>query len=266
MTNADLRNPLSPTPWDRRSHPAIRNYTLFCLTALFLIVVCLSNRGLDWWCLLPALIGCLTLLTHWSYGPPLVLMSLVGLLGVYRSRWNYGGWSPRFQTPSFMDLVLCVAFLGYVIGHYRLLSLMRNIFPADPRRRRIAPSQRRSLDLVKRREVILVGLSLPVWTGLAWAIWGLKLTDLAPFQVRQLGTVPPWDILPTELGIVWAGLVLLAAAGVAVSYMRWTTATPEESLLYLQDQCWRTTRREQGLLNRWLMWTRQRAQRKKEPS
>ena len=30
-----------------------------------------------------------------------------------------------------MDLVLCIAVLGYVVGHYRLLSLMRNIFPAD---------------------------------------------------------------------------------------------------------------------------------------
>lgn len=266
MTNADLRNPSSPTPWDPHSHPAIRNYTLFCLAALFLLVVCLANRGLDWWCLLPALIGCLTLLTHWSYGPPLVLLSLVGLLGVYWSRWNYGGWSPRFQSPGFMDLVLCVAVLGYVVGHYRLLSLMRNIFPADPRRRCIDPTQRRSLDLVKRREMVLVGLSLPVWTGLAWAIWALKMTDLESIQVWQLEIVPPWYDLPSELGFVWAGLALLAAAGVAVSYMRWTTATPEESLIYLQDQCWRMTRREQGLLNRWLMWTRLRAQRKKEPS
>ena len=75
------------------SHPAVRNYTLFCLAALFLLVVCLADRGLDWWCLVPALIGCLTLLTHWSYGPPLVFVSLAGLLGVYgpRSRWSYAG-------------------------------------------------------------------------------------------------------------------------------------------------------------------------------
>ncbi|SRR5579884_1061700 len=266
MTNADLRNPLSPTAGDPQSHPAIRNYTLFCLVALFLLVVCLANRGFEWWCLLPALIGCLTLLTHWSYGPPLVLLSLVGLLGMYKPRGSYVGWSPHLEKPGFMDLILCVAVLGYIVGHYRLLSLMRNIFPADPRWRGVDPSQRRSLDLVKGWEVVLVGLSLPLWTGLAWAIWVVKMTDFAPFQVTQLGIVPPWDVLPSELGLVWAGLALLAAAGVAVSYMRWTTATPEESLLYLQDRCWRMTRREQGLLNRWLMWTRLRAQRRKVPS
>ncbi len=273
MTNADLRNPLSATPGDPRSHPAIRNYTLFCLAALFLLVVCLANRGLEWWCLLPALIGCLTLLTHWSYGPPLVLLSLVGLLGVYRPRWNAAGWSPRFQTPGLMDLVLCTAVLGYVVGQYRLLSMMRNIFTPDPRRRRIDPSQRRSPDLVKGREVVLVGLSLPVWTGLALMVWSYGMAGLAtptawsrPFGWYESHWLDLLLDIARELSLIWAGLALLAAVGTAVSYVWWATATPEESLLYLQDQCWRMTRREQGLLNRWLMWTRLRAQRKKEPT
>ena len=108
---------------------------LFCLAALFLLVICLADRGLEWWCLVPPLIGCLTLLTHWSHGPPLVVVSLTGLLGVTapRSRWSFGDWR-RFQTPTLMDLVLCIAVLAYVVGHYRLLSLMRPIFPADSRR------------------------------------------------------------------------------------------------------------------------------------
>ena len=45
--------------------------------------------------------------------------------------------------------------------------------------------------------------------------------------------------LSQGLRLAWAGLALLAAVGIAVSYLRLTTATPEESLLYLQDQCWR---------------------------
>jgi hypothetical protein len=272
VTNAETRNPQSEAPPELRLHPAVRNYTLFCLAALFLVVVCLANRGLDWWCLVPALIGCLTLLMHWSQGPPLVLLSLVGLLGMYRPRWSYGGWS-RFQTPTLMDLVLCIAVLGYVLGHYRLLSLMRSIFPPAPRRRQIDPSQRRSADLVRGWEMALLGLSLPMWTGLALMVWASGMADLAtpsarprPFFTDRLRfSVLPLDVA-RELGLVWIGLALLAAAGVAVSYLRWTTATPEEQVVYLQDQCWRLTRREQGLLNRWLMWARLRAQRKKEPS
>ncbi len=58
----------------------MRNYTLFCLTALFLLVICLVDRGLGWWCLMPALIGGVALLAHWNIGPPLVVVSLTGLL------------------------------------------------------------------------------------------------------------------------------------------------------------------------------------------
>jgi hypothetical protein len=244
-----------------RSHPAVRNYMLFCLAALFLLVVCLADRGLEWWCLVPALIGCLTLLTHWSHGPPLVLLSLSGLLGVSspRAGWYYAGWS-HFQTPTLMDLVLCIAVLAYVLGHYRLLSLIRHIFPPDSRRSRDGapadPSRRRSADLVNSREIALLGFALPVWAGLAVIIWVWMMDYTPPLGIpREL-----WRVLR----FVWAGLAVLAATGIVAGYLRLTTATPEESLLYLQDECWRQTRREQSILNRWLTWARLRAQRKKE--
>lgn len=265
MTKSDIRNPKSETIRELRSHPAVRNYTLFCLVALFVLVVCLANRGLDWWCLVPALIGCLTLMIHWSHGPPIVLLSLVGLLGVYKPRWSYAGW-PRFQRPTFMDLVLCLAVLGYVLGHYRLLSLTRNIFPVDPRRRHLDPSQRRSVDFVKGWEMALLGISLPLWTGLALMVWAwMNESDLP--SVLDLPGSPLLD-MPRELWhllwLTWLGLALTAATGIVVSYLRWATATPQEQLVYLQDQCWRLTRREQSLLNRWLMWARLRAPRRKD--
>ena len=257
----------SDTSAELYSHPAVRHYTLFCLAALFLLVVYLANRGLDWWCLAPAMIGCLTLLMHWSHGPPLVLLSVVGLLSVHQPRWSYGNWS-RFQTPTLMDLVLYIAVLGYVFGHYRLLSLTRSIFPTDPRRHSLDPSQRRSVDLVKGWEMALLGVSLPVWTGLSLMVWSRMNESALPSELDLPGS--PLLGMPRELWhllwLAWLGLALLAAAGIAVSYRRWTTATPEEQLVYLQDQCWRQTRREQGLLNRWLMWARLRVQRKKEPS
>jgi hypothetical protein len=248
-----------------RAHPAVRNYILFCLVALFLLVVCLANRGLEWWCLVPPMIGCLTLLTNWSHGPPLVLLSLAGLLVVQssRSRWNFDSWL-RFQTPSLMDLILCIAVLAYVVGHYRLLSLMRPIFPADSRRpdEHAKANRHRSADLVTPWEVALLGLALPVWTGLAVLVWAWmtenEMEDVLPLNMPR----EAWR----ALRLVWAALAMLAATGILTSYLRLTTRTPAESLLYLQDQCWRHTRREQSTLNRWLTWARLRAQRKKEPS
>lgn len=245
------------------NHPAVRNYMLFCLAALFLLVICLAHRGLEWWCLLPPLIGCLALVTHWSHGPPLVIVSLAGLLGVAapRARWIFGDWV-RFQTPILMDLVLCIAVLAYVVGHYRLLSLMRPIFPADSRRSDEAAqaNRRRSADLVTAWEVALLGLALPVWTGLSVVAWTWMTVD-------EMEAVLPLDI-PRELWrglrLAWLSLATLAATGIIANYLRQTSATAEESLLYLQDQCWRHTRREQSSLNRWLTWARLRAQRKKE--
>jgi hypothetical protein len=236
---------------------------LFCLTALFLLVVCLADRGLEWWCLVPALIGCLTLLAHWSHGPPLVILSLAGLLGLpgSRSRSGYAGWL-RYQTPSLMDLMLCLTVLAYVVGHYRLLALTRNVFPSDPRRPRDGsdadPAQRRSGDLVRAGELGLLGLTLPVWTGLSVMVWVWMTEAVPPLgMAREL-----WR----TLRIIWPILALMAAAGIVAGYLRLTTASPEESLLYLQDELWRQTRREQSSLNRWLTWARLRAQRKKENS
>jgi hypothetical protein len=246
---------VATTSPDLRSHPAVRNYILLCLTALFLSVVCLAARGLGWWCLAPALVGCLTLLTHWVHGPPLVLLSLAGLLSTTgsRGRWVSADW-PRLQTPTLLDVVLCLAMLAYVVGHYRLLSLRRCIFPPDPPRPYRDPLRRRSPDLVTGWETALLGLALPVWTGLALMTWvwmaGEETPLGMPHELRQ------------ALRLAWASLAVLAAAGIAASYLRWATATPEESLLYLQDQCWRQTRHEQGSLNRWLAWARLRAQRK----
>lgn len=272
MMKSEIRKPKSERAWEVHPHPAARNYTLFSLAALFLLVVCLADQGFDWWCLVPAAIGCLALLAHWRHGPPLVLLSLIGLYGMSgpRSFRNSAQWS-RFQTPTMMDLVLCIAVLAYVSGNYRLLSLTRNIFPPDPRRRGSPATQPRSADHVTDREMAWLGLSLPVWTGLAVMIWATGMADLptAPGRAfepdRPQSFFSPLDLAP-QLGLVWVGLAILAAAGIVTSYLRWATATPEEGLLYLQDQCWRLTRREQSLLNRWLAWARLRAQRKKEPS
>lgn len=249
---------------DLRAHPVVRNYMLFCLAALFFLVVCLAARGLEWWCLVPSLIGCLTVLTNWNHGPPLVLFSVVGLLGMTgsRSRWSYAAWS-RFQSPTLMDLFLCIAVLAYVMGHYRLLSLMRQIFPPDLRRSRGSPPdplRRRSPDLVTGKEMALLGFALPTWVALAVMVWAWVMRSAIWGELPLNFPLPFWRALL----IAWASLAVLAATGIVAGYLRWTTATPEESLLYLQDQCWRQTRREQSSLNRWLTWTRLRALRNKE--
>lgn len=259
-TRRRRRTPPMPTFREVRSHPAVSQYLLFCLAALFLLLVCLMDRGLEWWGLVAPLIGCLALLMHWSHGPPLVILSLFALLGLQRSPGGFGSSSwLRFQTPTLMDLVLCLAVLAYAAGHYRLLALTRRIFPADPRHTTedgVDPAKRRSADLVSGTEMGLLALALPLWPGLAVMSW-VWLTSDGP----TLGL--PRDIWRL-LRVVWAVVATVTATGIVVGYLRLATASPQESLLYLQDELWRLTRREQGTLNRWLTWARLRAQRKKE--
>jgi len=92
----------------------------------------------------------------------------------------------------------------------------------------------------------LLVLALPLWTGLAVVVWGWMI-DSAP----ALGmSVKSWR----TLRVSWAVLAVVTATAFVAGYVRRATATPEESLLYLQDQLWRSTRHEQGTLNRWLVW------------
>jgi hypothetical protein len=256
--------PSAPTRRELRSHPTVRNYTLFCLAALFLLVVCLADRGLDWWSLLPALVGSMALLAQWSIGPPLVLLSLTGLiLSSMRSSymWRSPYWA-RDKVPTMMDLILCVAVLAYVVGHYRLLALMRHVFPPDPRRLPGSgfadPARRRSADLVSVREMVVLLLALPLWTSLSVVVWSWMMDDAAPLYM----TKEVWQ----ALRLVWAGLAIVAATGAVAGYLRQTLATPEEGLLHLQDQLWQHTRREQGNLHRWLARARLRARRGRERS
>ena len=256
------RLPASPEPEDLRAHPAVRNYTLLCLASVFVLVVCLVDHGLGWWSLLPALIGSLGLVARWSMAPPLLLLSLTGLiLSSPRYRSFYSAWERR-AVPALMDLILCMAVLAFIIGHYRLLSLLRNVFPTDPRGKRggtlAEAAPRRAADLVTPWELVRVMLTLPLWTALS-VVASRLLSGNSP----GLGIDPEvWSALL----IVWVVLAVLGVVGIAGGYARQNAATPEESLLYLQDQLWRGTRREQGSLNRWLTWARLRAQRRREKS
>jgi hypothetical protein len=253
-------NRAKPEAEDFRGHPAVRNYTWFALSTLFLLLVCLVEDGLGWWCLLPTLIGVGTLLARWNLGPPLVIVTLTGLLlAPSRYRWGYPYWS-RNRVPTLMDLVLCASVLAYVIAHYRLLSLTRHVLPTDPRRSRSGrftdPSQRRSVAGVARSEMVLLVLSLPLWTALSVVAWGWLFDTQPPFQL----SLESWRWLL----VIWAALLVLGVTAIVAGSVRQSAATSQDSLLYLQEQLWRTTRREQSTQNRWLVWARWRAQRRKE--
>lgn len=243
------------------AHPAVRFYTMYTSAALFAVVVCLADNVKDWWCLLPALLGGMALIGRWSLGPPMVLLATMVLLLCYHPhRWFYA-LRTRSYEPEMLDLILCAALLGYIQGHYRLLSLVSQVFPSERRRGSGGSTtddlSRRDADGVSAGELFVALLALPLWTGAAALIVRNWLLD--PDKRHRGFAQTDWSALLTA----WAlGAVLLAVGSVA-SYVRQLLATPAEALLYLQDQLWKATRREQSNLHRWLMWARLRAERRR---
>jgi hypothetical protein len=199
----------------------------------------------------------------WSVGPPLVLGCVVGVLLV-RVRYRSFQWLSGVPDVLALDLLLAAALLVYVASQYRLQSLLRSVFPADPRRRpprRRPPGARplppvqepRSPDLVGPTEVPRTVVVLIVLAALAAFLWVVLTRGESP-----LGLDPrEWFLVV----LVWAAGAVLAIAVAVTGWQRMSQARPEEALLYLQDQLWRETRREQSRINRWLEWARLRRQR-----
>jgi hypothetical protein len=245
------------------SRPAIVAYTILCLTALMGIVLALMENDHELiGILLLAGIAALGVMAHWRAAPPLLLVGLAVLELYHRATWSPHSHSVDWRDTVFTDLVLCAAVLAYSAGQYRLLALSHSVFPIDTRRsprRNGKPSdssQRRSPQLPQPWEAPILAITAAGWAVAVSLFW------------LMLSAIPaPLHMAPGE----WRGVLLIfvvgltmAVLGGAAVYLDWLTATPTEHLLFLQDQAWRETRREQNQINRWLTWARLRGQRRKE--
>jgi hypothetical protein len=287
------------TPPVAAAPDAARNYTFLCLVALLVLLlglmVALPRAG-PMWVLLPVLVGLGGLLLRWSVAPLLFLLTLGGVLytyGVLRTPPRPGAEPPA--TAPVTDLVLGVAALAYVAGHYRLQSLLRAVFPHDPRRALVprgrpgtaTPARRPPARVPERRSTGLASPGELVWLLMALPVYGI----LAVVAYRRLvlpGSPELFGGDPRDLGYeggdyqallsvqmlveaVYRGRLLLWVLGCAVlvvsgllGYAGWARMSRAEAEVFLQDAVWRETRREQRLLNSWLVWARWRRGRGKE--
>jgi hypothetical protein len=267
-------------PAEPEQSKAERAYAVICLVSLLLVVVLMMLDGIGVWSVLPMLVGGVAFLLRWRSGPPLVLFTFL-LMAPTHSRVGgesdtflsaLGGWSELGpgrrigQSLALEDVVLCAALLTYTAACYRTLALGHSIFPPDTRRRRPAPGQpakRGPPPLVPRPGEAAGQLELPILFGtlIASIVGGLLLWVFSGFMPRWLELSPAvWR----NAGYFWVGLLAVSLSLAFLRYQGRRRAPREENLLYLQDQLWRQTRYEQGVINRWLAWARQRGQRRKE--
>jgi hypothetical protein len=258
-----------------------RPYALLCVLMLAAQSALLSERVPEVWSALPLLFGASFLVIQWRDAPALVLFIVAWLLasegipegppGLVR-RLVLGTQSVAAASRSeaeFSDFILAAAFLVYAASYYRFLGLVRHVFPLDPRvrpygglggveRRRLQEEPlRRSPDTVTPREFGLLAIALPLCVGAAAWLWQWLQEDRS--RVHSVD-----DVLVSSMKLLYLFGVPLLLFRAVLGYVSQCRAGRAETVLFLQDQLWRETRREQSRANRWLTWARLRAQRRKE--
>jgi hypothetical protein len=157
---------------------------------------------------------------------------------------------------------VCLAVLAYAAAQYRLLGLTRHVLPPDTRRRTLpgqgkavaAEGPRRSPGSVGPWELPGLLLALPLWAAVASAVW-VRLELEEPLQEFPV-------VVWRAILLAWVFGLGLAVTATGLGYLGMAQATRAEARVYLQDQMWRETRKDQARLNRWLVWARLRRQRK----
>jgi hypothetical protein len=252
-----------PNLW---KEPGVAYYATICLIALGVIMLVMLQRTYWLMSLLPILAGVGAGFT--SFGPYL----LVIVIAVCLNAMPFAEGSTFRQTV--LDFILCGAVLAYVAGHYRLQSLFVQVFPTDPRRRKDVTldsqggavlfrkfrviRQRRAARGVTAPEIQRFLMTLPFWVVLAVILWRVLLGGSG-----NPGLKPHiWRAVM----LAWLMGVTGYVAASAIRYWQRRSMDPAEATMYLQDQLWAETRREQRRLNRWLAWARRRPPRSENKS
>ncbi len=240
---------------------------------MLLMLLPLLESGIGVFALVPLLFGLGAMIFRWNSGPPLALASLL-ILSVWQrpmtwaSVWrlvtlNFPGFSADDYPLSFLsELLIATGFLVFAVAYYRHMSLVQGIFPVDRRNPGIygeplPKTPMRSPELVLPNEVIGFAVFMPLWAFGAFLLWELTGRFYGPIGMNQAA----WRILL----LVWIGGGILFLTTSVVGYIAMTRQDPRAAKIYLQDQVWRETRREQARINHWLhsarLYRRRRADR-----
>lgn len=258
-----------PSPSELGNDPAVRNYVVLCLGSMIALLAALVLQGMGTSSLIPVLIGIMGVVTRWRAAPILVILShsalyYVEMLGIYLTQQI-----EVFPDVKVGDLLMAAAILCYTAGHYRLQGLIREILPREAQRpsRRMIREHVGSTELPPRRSTAAVPpgeignvAPLTAWVAAALLVWVFLLVP----SPRLVGY---YDVRITRAFLlVWIVGVGLLVAGSLLRYLSARYLGRQEAMLWLQDQFWRETHREQRSVNRWRAWTRLRQHKKQGTS
>ena len=226
-----------------------RHYQALCglaLAAMFLLQM--QQEILIFFNLAMLLLGALAIF-HFTRVSPIVVFAVMAAGQLFDQHQQNEFFGPdhlgSYRSLDITNILLCVATLTYLIGHYRLHGLRFGVLPYDTRQESVAAQARGETTL---SAVELASLMIPI------PLCAL-LADFTVVLLRQ-----PWTVigyLPREkqlLTVGWAVLLALFVAAHGFRYWRRLQMDRATALLLLQDVVWNETRGEQRRLNRWIAW------------
>ena len=247
------------TVFQRLRAPANLNYLVLTAAGLLVYFLVMGQTDNDIGALIAILIAIPGVLARWVMAPALVLAVTTysridpGFMNTFRL-WSDRRWSVS-RTPSGFsaeDAILAASLLAYVIGHYRLTSLVHQGMPEDRGfrgDREAAKPPARPADTAARDElpkVLFVGAGCVVVGQVVWLILTAVERAQRP-HVFAAGTAR----LLLVVWVVGGGLMLAAAALV---YMRAARMSGREAALVLRDTHFHESRRETDRIHRWRQW------------
>jgi hypothetical protein len=223
----------------------------------------MSAKGNDAGALVAVLVAVPGVLARWVVAPALVLILATYLLfdpGFLNLIGRFSGapwFLPRERAVfEIEDIILAAALLAYVIGHFRLTTVVHQGMPDEPTPRGdrdLKNPPRRPAELVAPDEfarTLIIGGCCVIAAEVTWVIL-MGLENLGRPNAFTPGTT-------RFLLVAWlAGLALMLVSA-ALVYMRSARMTRSEASLVLRDEFFHENRRETDRLQRWRKWFKER--------
>jgi hypothetical protein len=224
---------------DAWRQPGTFHYVLFCAGGMMAVLLAMVPYRFGFWAVLPIAVGLLGAFTRLG---PILFALAVALALNFPPHLAFG----RRALIHIPELIAAGGVLAYVIGHYRLQVIQLHAF-AEGKKKAASdePPRRRHPRWVTSAELGQALLALPTAAIFAQVVWVLLMGMHARLR---------WGLIWPFIVTVWILGIGFAVVGGAFSWWRRQQMTVEEATLFLQDQLWQDTRRDQRRVARWLAW------------
>jgi hypothetical protein len=251
--------------------PAIRNYLFAGLTALAMIFLIMLSQNSDIGGLMLVILGTAGMIFRWPAVPSFFLIVLFWFLV-----FPFGLW-PGYENPRELshghfriaDVLLAFSVVVYLASHYRIYGLSAQAMPLEARQPRKKPKPvRRPIDLIRIGELprlLAITAGIVIVSQIVWLIvTSLDIDVNAAFPIVAADNTLRGRSAPLRGGtrmllLLGAGFFGTLLARLVFGYWQLRVMNPTEAGMMLQDAGWDETRRELTRVEKWRIWSKDRA-------